>query len=125
MTAAELRVTREFLGMSIPWIAERLVLSQRRMQRMETGQEEIPQALVTYLDSASAAADDLVGRLSAEYRRKVKAAGGANVSAPTYRTDAVYAAAGGHYGSMWHRMCLARVAQAVPGLVLVWSDQVR
>jgi hypothetical protein len=120
MTGAEMQVTREFLALSRGRLANHLVLNERRMLRMEAGQEQIPQVIVSTLDDIYEETKDEVQRLTAEYRRKVKASGD-NVTIRTYRSDKEYWAAGGKYPSRWHRMVCGRLLGAVPGLVLVYE----
>jgi hypothetical protein len=122
MTGAELQCSREYLGLSTSWLAQHMVMNERRMLRMEAEQESIPQALVTRLDDLYEETNTLVQRLTAEYRRKVKASDGNNVTALTYRTDRDYEEAGGTYPSRWHRMVMARVVSGAPGLILVYQE---
>lgn len=120
ISPAELQSTREYLGLSLGWIADHLVMSERRLVRMESGQEpQIPQALTTLIDEVYADAKETVERMVAVHRRKVKAAGDEPVILYTYRTDRDYEDAGGKYPSRWHRHVCARVADAVPGVVLM------
>ena len=121
MTGAEMKTAREFLGLTTSWLSNEMTMNERRMQRMEADQESIPDALVSKLDEISAETKDEVTRLIAVYRRKVKASD-ETVKLVTYRTDEKYSAAGGTYPSRWHRMICARVAEAVPGLVLVYEE---
>src|ERR1700757_1244731 len=118
MTGIEMIVTKEFLGLSTGWIARRLVISDRRLRRMEAGEEHIPQAVITLLDDVYEETKSLVDRMSADYRRRVKASDGDVVILYTYRTDEEFLAEGGYYPAKWHRLLCARVAAAVPGLVL-------
>lgn len=120
ITSGELQTTREWLGLSPAWIGQQLVINERRLVRMETGQEpRIPQAVVSLLDDAYADAKEMVERMVAVYRRKVKSAGDEPVILYTYRTDRDYEEAGGKYPSRWHRHVCARVADAVPGVILM------
>lgn len=118
MTAAELKAQREYLGLSTQWIAETLVIGQRRIERMEAGREDIPHVIVSLIDEAQAEAKMLVQQYTAVCRRKVKAAAGASVLLPTYRTDKSSAAEGLKYPSRWYRHIAARVADACPGAIL-------
>lgn len=126
MTGAELQVTRDYLGLSREWLANEMVMNERRMGRMEASKEPIPQALVSKLDEMYAEAKDSVERQTAVYRRRMKATD-SDVVLKTYRTDAQYEAAGydganGKYPSQWHRMICARIADAVPGIIVVHHD---
>jgi hypothetical protein len=90
MTGAELMCTREFLGIDRKWLADRLVINDRRLARMEAGKESIPDAVVSELDEIMATTTEIVRRLTAEYRRKVKSSGGDDVPVATYRLDTDY-----------------------------------
>ena len=126
MTACELQTTREFLGLSTSWIANKLVLNERRLVRMESGQEpNIPQVVVALLDDVYAETKETVERMIATYRRKMKAADGEPVPLYTYRTDIEYETAGGAFPSRWHRHVCARVADSVPGVMLIYSTPER
>lgn len=123
MTGAELRATREYLGLSTKWIADHLVIGERRIQRMESGKESIPQVIVDLIERIHAHTAELCEQLSATYRRKVKASGGASVLLPTYRVDRASEVAGLEYPSRWHRHVAARVASSCPGAVLTYIDE--
>ena len=64
-TGAEMQVTREFLALSRGRLANHLVLNERRMLRMEAGQEQIPQVIVSTLDDIYEETKDEVQRLTA------------------------------------------------------------
>ena len=121
MTGAELQATKEFLGLTTGWLAHRLVIDDRRIRRMEASRENIPTVIIGFLDDLYEDTKNQVDVWSSEYRRKVKAAEG-TVTLKTYRTDETYKAAGGQYPAKWHRMCAARVAAAVPGLILTHEE---
>ena len=62
ITAAEMQATREYLGLSTKWISEQLVMNERRLTRMETGQERsIPLAVAKLLDEVYEDARETVG----------------------------------------------------------------
>lgn len=118
MTGAELQVMREFLGLSTSWLAQHMAMNERRMMRMEADQESVPDALMSVVDAIADETKAEVHDMIAQYRRKVKAsAEGDIVTIRTYRTDKEY---NGKYPSRWHRMVCARVADGVPGLILVY-----
>ena len=119
MTGAEMQTTRESLGLTLGWLSQHMTMNERRMMRMEAGQESIPDGLVARLDEIAAEASELVSDLIAKYRRMVKAAAdGEPVTLTTYRTAKDYDS---EYPARWHRMVCARVCQAVPGLVIVYG----
>ena len=121
MCAAELRSQREYLGLSTKWVAEKLVIGERRIQRMESGQEEIPEAVVKLIDDIAAEAKDMVEQLVPVYRRTVKAAEGAPALLPTWRTDNDAYGAGEPYPSRFYRHVAARVADAAAGTILIYK----
>ena len=121
VTAAELRSTREYLGLSTKWVAEKLVIGERRIQRMENGQEEIPEVVAKLIDDIAAEAKDMVEQLAPAYRRAVKAGEGKPVLLPTWRTDNDAYAAGQPYPSRFYRHVAARVADAAAGTILVYK----
>lgn len=122
MTPAELKAMREYLGLSTAWIAEHLVIGERRLQRMESGQEQIPAVVVELIDAIQAETADLVKRMSATYRRQVKASAGDPVLLPTFRTDQYSQAAGLTYPSRWHRHLAARIADSCPGAIPTYVE---
>lgn len=89
MTGAEMQVTREFLGLDRKWLSEVMVINDRRMARMEAGQEPIPDALVAKVDDIAEETKELVSEMIAEYRRRVKRNDG-TVSIKTFRRDEDY-----------------------------------
>lgn len=126
MTGAELQATREFLGLSRGWLANKLQINERRIMRMDADQEPIPMAVVSLLDEVAVDTKTLVNDLTAKYRRLVKSSGDtAGVFLRTYRTDEIYAAhdPDSVYPSRWHRMVAARVCEAVPGLIMSYWDK--
>jgi len=126
MTGAEMQATREVLGLSRNWLSADLQISERRMMRMEADKERIPDALVARLDEVAAHTRDFVTELIARYRRETKRAPDTDVLIHTYKADEDYAAADDWpgYPARWHRMCCARVCEAVPGLIIAYADPV-
>ena len=123
MTGAELKATREFLGLSTAWIADQLVIGERRLQRMESGKESIPNVVITLVDESYREARKLVDEMVAVYRRRVKAADGAPVWLETYRTDQSAGSAGARYPSRWYRHVAARVADGCPGAIITYPSE--
>lgn len=112
MSAAELRVVREHLGLTTRWVAARLDVQERTVHRWESGESPIPDGVRMQVeawkdDTAQSATVGVAALLDARDPVVV-----------TYRTDIDYLAhepAGGWCAS-WHRAVVARVAQEVPGL---------
>ncbi len=123
MTGAEMRAQREFLGLSINYLAKLFVMEPRRVARMEEGSVPIPDAVVTYLDELSAYTKDIVHRKVAQYRRQVKSSPyRAPALVQTYFDGNVdYTFQGGELPASWHRMTMQRVAEAVPGVILTYD----
>ena len=123
MSPGELKSTREYLGLSTAWMADRLVIGQRRIDRMEAGKERIPEFIVSFIDEIHAKAKSMVEQKVAVYRRRIKTAEGRPVPLPTYRTDAICEAAGNPYPSRFYRHIAARVADAAPGAIIVYTGE--
>jgi len=129
MTGAEMQSTREYLGFTNKWVADKFTISERRLYRMESDRERIPQFLVSFYDEVAVATKEAVTELAAVYRRKVKAGDGEPVIFQTYRSDEAYAEADEsvpgvdhRYCARWHRMVGARLAEQVPGLMVSYWD---
>jgi hypothetical protein len=133
MTPAELACTRQFLGFSWSQLADYLGLGNaadsvaagvRRIQRMERGEEGIPEGIVNEIDELYEAATSLVNNLVIQYRKRVKKAeteeDGGDVILFTQRDDDPIPedARGPRYPACWHRAVCARVAAQVPGLII-------
>ena len=118
MTGAEMQVTREWLGLNRKWLSGHLQISERRLLRMEAEQESIPSGVVSFLDELNAHTKSVVDEQVAKYRRLVKTSDG-DVLYRTWR-DSTYE---GEYCASWHRGVAARVADAVPQLVLTYWER--
>jgi len=115
MTDAELKVVREFLGLTGDWLANYLGVSPRTVRHWEQGKYPIP-------DGVRLAIEDLeayTARCVAGVVEKLKDYPDPVV---TYRNDAEYHAAHPEvpFPASWHRAVIARVAQEVPGLSIVF-----
>lgn len=114
MTAAQLRVTREFLGLTGEALAEHLHVASRTVRHWEAGVYAIPAGIVDELDRlqhrTDRAVDDLVLELLAMPRP----------AAVVYRTDGDFHATrpGITLPASWHRAVVARAARAVEGTVI-------
>ncbi len=114
MTAAEFRVVREYLGLTTRWLADRLGVQERTVQRWEAGASPIPDGVRLAIE-----------QLEADTAQYVDQAVQALLDLPdpgllTYRSDADY-----HqhhpeqpWPASWHRATVARVAERVPALVI-------
>jgi hypothetical protein len=129
MTAAELRCSREYLGLTQGWMARYLMCDNRRLLRMEMGQEDIPERFVTKVDGLYESTAEVVKDLVSKYRAMVDGRSEGEAELAIYRSDDSYRADrkrkvdyGGKFTAQWHRMVAQRVADAVPGVVLVYKD---
>jgi len=120
MTPAELRVVREFLGLTPEWLAGHLQVSARTVRHWEAGKYAIP-------DGVRLEVEDLerrTGEFVAGVVEKLMDVPDPGVL--TYRDDAEYHAAHPEvpFPASWHRAVVARVAQEVPALVIAYGDDV-
>jgi hypothetical protein len=143
MTGAELACTRAFLGFTQHQLAEylqasaprrdedddeppepveiqkRVMNAARRIQRMERGEAAIPTGIIDEIDEMYEVATNLVNNLILQYKAKVKKADGLeDVVLPTQRDGDT----SGRYPPCWHRAVCARVAAAVPGVIIEYQD---
>ncbi len=119
MSAAELRVVREFLPGE--WLAGHLGVQGRTWRRWEAGTVPIPDGVRIEIERL----EQIVAATVGEAVRALS-----DVSDPgvlTYRHDAQFHAAhpGIDYPASWHRAIIARVAQEVPGLPIRYADPAR
>jgi hypothetical protein len=118
MTPAELRVVREFLGLTPEWLAGHLNVSSRTVRHWEAGKYAIP-------DGVRLEVEDLEQRtgqfVSAVIDQLMDIPDPAVV---TYRDDAEYRAANPDipFPASWHRAVIARVAQEVLALSIVFPS---
>jgi DNA-binding XRE family transcriptional regulator len=120
MTDAEFKVIREFLGLTGDWLAEYLGVVPRTVRNWEQGKYAIP-------DSVRVAIKDLEARTGVFVAGIIRQL--MDIPDPvviTYRTDAEYHAAHPEqeWPASWHRAVVARVAQEVPALGIVYADAV-
>lgn len=118
MSDAELRVVREYLGLSPEWLAEHLGVSGRTVRHWEAGKYAIP-------DGVRFEVEDLEKR-TAEWIDVLvpKLLDLPEPAVAVYRTDADYHAAepGSQFPASWHRAVVARLAQEVLGLSIAYAD---
>lgn len=118
MTPAELRVVREFLGLSPEWLADHLKVSARTVRHWEAGKYVIPDGVRLTVEDLEARTGDFISNLVEKLM---------DLPDPvliTYRSDAEYRAADpeGPFPASWHRAVVARIAQEVPGLSIAFRD---
>jgi hypothetical protein len=116
MTEAEFRVIREFLGVSGDWIAQHLGVSPRTVRHWEAGRYRIPDGVRVEVERMERETADIVAAGIAQLMDHP------SPSVVTYRSDAEYHAAHPEAGwpAAWHRAVVARIAQEVPGLAIVY-----
>jgi hypothetical protein len=126
MSGPELKSMREYLGLTTTWLAAFVSIGERRIQRMEVGQEEIiPDEIAGPLDDIYEETNEMVDRLVGKYKRLLETRD--TVEFPVYRDDGEYRRANpaARYPARWHRMVARRLADAAPGVVLVYKEPYR
>jgi len=119
MTPAELKVVREFLGLSSAALAKYLGVSDRTVRHWEAGKYPVPDGVRIEIEKLEAYTAqfvaDVVEKLL-DYPDPVVV---------TYPTDEEYHAAHPEIPlpASWHRAVIARVAQEVPGLSIVFPPR--
>lgn len=116
MTPAEFKVVREFLGLTGDWLARHLRVNPRTVRSWEQGRDPIP-------DGVRLELEELERRTAAYVNAYIERL--MDVPDPvvvTYRNDAEYRAADpdSPFPASWHRAVIARVAQEVPALSIVY-----
>lgn len=119
MTAAAMKVAREYLGLTTAWIAGRMHVQERTVHRWEAGVSPIPEGVRIEMDYLQILADDEVDTLTQELLDQPDPA------LVTYRTDADYRRADpdSPWLASWHRAVAARVAREVSGLEIDYWQQ--
>lgn len=119
MTAAELRVVREFLGLTPEWLGEYLKVTGRTVRHWERSKYDIPDGVRLEIEDLEHRTGTFVSGLIEQLMDLPDPA------VVTYRTDAEYHAAHPDvpFPVSWHRAVVARVAQEVPGLSIDYPTQ--
>lgn len=118
MTAAELRVVLEFLGLPQDWLAAQLDVQDRTVRRWLAGTTPIPEFVRETIESYEAATADAVTAGIDQLNDLPDPA------ILTFRSDDDYRQAhpDAEWPASWHRAVVARIAQEVPGLpIQYWS----
>lgn len=110
MSPAEIRMVREYLGLTRPWLAGWLGVAERTIARWEDGKSPVPDDVRLKLEALEGVAAEQVGQLVDALAVEDKVV----LSIPD-------TAAGG-FTSGWWRMLAARVAVEVPGLYVRYAD---
>jgi len=119
MTDAEFKVIREHLGLSAPWLAAHLGVSERTVRHWEQGRYPIPDGVRLELEDlekhTGAFLDGVIPKILDMPEPGIL----------TYRTDDEYHAAQPEidFPASWHRAVCARIAQEVPALSIAYAEQ--
>ncbi|MER5355730.1 DUF1870 family protein [Kitasatospora sp. NPDC002551] len=116
MQPAELRVVREYLGLTGDWLAAHLQVSGRTVRAWEAGRHPIPDAVRLEVEALEQHTAEFVGAAAA------RLAGIDDPGVWTYRSDDEYHAAHpeSFFPAAWHRAVVARIAYEVPGLRIAY-----
>lgn len=117
MTDAEFKVVREFLGLTGDWLAEHLDVAPRTVRNWEQGKYPIPDGVRLAIEQLETQTGEFVGGVVEKLM---------DLPDPgiiTYRTDAEYHVAHPEapFPASWHRAVVARIAQEVPALSIVFD----
>jgi transcriptional regulator with XRE-family HTH domain len=119
MTPAELRVIREWLGLTGEALGQLVGVQDRTIRRWESGQDRIPDGARLDIEHLESLATEAVEALTSQLRDA------AEISTLTYRTNEDFWAhrpALAQYPASWHRAIIARVAHEVPGLEIGYAQ---
>jgi transcriptional regulator with XRE-family HTH domain len=116
----ELRVVREYLGLTGDWLAQHLGVNPRTVRAWEQGKHPIPDGVRLEIERLEQQTADFVGAVVAQLLDLP------DPTVVTYRSDAAYHAVHPEipFPASWHRAVLARIALEVPALAIVYSDAV-
>jgi hypothetical protein len=105
-------------------MAERLNCDERRLQRMERGRFQIPDAIADAVDALYDQTRDVVQRFIGKYRAQLEHQN--TVTMAVYRSDEEYGDSVKHarFPARWHRQVAARVADALPKVQLDYTIEV-
>lgn len=118
MTDAEFKVVREFLGLTGDWLAGHLGVSPRTVRHWEAGRYAIPDGVRLEIEDLERRTGEFISGIVPKLMDMPEP------GVVTYRTDEEYHAAHPEvpFPASWHRAVIARVAQEVPGLSIVFAD---
>lgn len=115
MQGVELKMVREWLGFSGQWLADHLGVNSRTLRSWEQGRDPIPDGVRLEVERLEQQTGEIVGRTVATLMDA------AEPGIVTYQNDEQYRQhePDAPWPASWHRRVVARVAQEVPGLVIV------
>jgi len=114
MTDAEVKVVREFLGVTGDWLASHLGVSPRTVRHWEQGKYPIPDGVRLAMENLEAMATQQVTAAI----EVLNDAPDAVMVIPRAEKDCPSECP---WPPSWHRAVAARIAQEVPGLSIVYS----
>lgn len=115
MQGVELKMVREWLALSGQELSDHLGVNARTVRSWEQGRDPIPDGVRLELERLEAQTGEAVGRGVAALMDAPEPAVRTYLTDEEYREhepDSVFPAS-------WHRRVVARIAQEVPGLVIV------
>lgn len=119
MSAAEFRCYRDWLGVTMEWLAARLGVAERTVRRWEAEATAVPAGVAAEVRQLVAVADEQLAAM-------LDAAPADDPVVVTYRGDEDHwAADGSRWPASWHRALCARLADRVPGLRIVYREAAR
>jgi transcriptional regulator with XRE-family HTH domain len=118
MTDAELRVVREFLGLSPEWLAGHLGVSARTVRHWEAGKYAIPDGVRLEVEDLERRTGEFLDGLVPQLMDLP------DPGVYVYRTDAEYHSAHPEvpFPASWHRAVAARLAMEVPALAIAYPE---
>ncbi|WP_278314982.1 helix-turn-helix domain-containing protein [Lolliginicoccus levis] len=118
MTGARLRVLRERLGLPVEWLAERLGVNARTLERWEHERNPIPDGVAREVEALDRQATSIITATVSGLREDDEPI------IETYRTNDGYRAhePGTDWPASWHRALAGRIAERVPGVAIVYRD---
>lgn len=119
MNPAELKVIREFLGLSGEHLGKLLDVSARTIRHWEDGKYPIPDGARLEIEALEVETAEIV-TAAVERLRDMR-----DPALLVYRNDQEYLAAnpGSKWSASWYRAVAARIAQEVPGLPMAYGDR--
>lgn len=119
MTDAELRVVREFLGLTPEWLAQHLNVSARTVRHWEAGRYAIPDGVRLEIEDLERRTGEFIAGIVPKLLEM------SDPGVITYRSDEEYHAAHPEvpFPASWHRAIVARIVQEVPGLIVAYADR--
>lgn len=117
MMPAELRVVREFLGLTPEWLAGHLEVSARTVRHWEAGKFAIPDGVRLEIEDLEQRTAQFIGGV-VEHLLGVR-----EPAVVTYRDDEEYHWAHPEieFPASWHRAAIARVALEIDGLQITYE----